>query len=49
MAKKKEKVDKYRDNGITYLEVWDTGMHVFKYKLDVNGNFIVKEMDDAAK
>lgn len=47
MAKKTEKVDKYRDNGITYLEVWDAEKHVFHYKLDVNGNFIMKEIDDA--
>ena len=45
MAKKKEKVDKYRDNGITYLEVWDTEMHVFKYKLDTNVNFVTKDSD----
>ena len=47
MAKKTEKVDKYRDNGITYLEVWDAEKRVFRYKLDANGNFIMKEIDDA--
>lgn len=47
MAKKTEKVDKYRDNGITYLEVWDAERRVFHYKLDANGNFIMKEIDDA--
>lgn len=47
MAKKTEKVDKYRDNGITYLEVWDAEKHVFRYKLDANGNFIMKEIEDA--
>ena len=43
MAKKKEKEEKYKDNGITYLEVWDAEMRVYRYKLDVNGNFIMKE------
>lgn len=43
MVKKKEKVDKYRDNGVTYLEVWDTEMHVFRYKLDADVNFIVNK------
>ena len=47
MAKKTEKVDKYRDNGITYLEVWDAEKRVFRYKLDANRNFIMKEIDDA--
>ena len=44
MAKKKVKDDKQpKDNGITYLEVWDAEKRVFRYKLDVNGNFIIKE------
>ena len=47
MAKKKEKEDKYRDNGITYLEVCDAEKRVYRYKLDANGNFIMKEIDDA--
>ena len=44
MAKKKVKEDKQsKDNGITYLEVWDAEKRVYRYKLDVNGNFIMKE------
>lgn len=46
MAKKTEKVDKYRDNGITYLEVWDAERRVYRYKLDANGNFITKDTND---
>lgn len=44
MAKKK-KEDKYKDNGITYLEVWDMDMRVYRYKLGPDGNFIEKDKD----